>query len=118
MSASDNLSVEAFRAVLGTDKLKQPLGQHWSTDHNEPYEYIHSGVYGDTPPAGPHLIVEAKANPKDDMPAEWSDASKPLTLKSGSKVKVTSITKVGGRQGKYGPKQRTRRYNPPREMTA
>ena len=117
MSAQDNLSVEAFRAVLGTGKLKQPLGRYWSTDHNEPYEYMHSGVYGGTPSAGPHLIVTANANTKDDMPTEWSDARKPLVLKPGSKVKVTSVTKVGGRKGKYGPKQRTRRYKPPREMT-
>lgn len=118
MSASDNLSTEAFRAILGSSKLKQPVGQHWSTDHNEPYEYIHSGVYGEKAPKGPHLIVEANVNPKDDIPSEWSDARNPLVLKSGSKVAVKSVTKVGGRQGKYGPKQRTRRYRPPREMTA
>ncbi len=113
-----NLSIEAFRAILGKGKLEQPVGQHWSTDHNEPYEYLHAGVYGEKPPAGPHLIVEAKVNPQDNMPNEWSDARKPLVLKPGSQVKVTSITKVGGRKGKYGPKQRTRKFIPPRNMTA
>ena len=113
MSAQDNLSVAAFRAVLGTSKLQQPLGQHWSTDHNEPYEYIYSGVYGEKPPQGPHLIVEAQANPHDDMPNEWSDARKPLVLKPGSTVKVNQVTTVTP-----GKRQRTRRYNPPREMKA
>lgn len=109
---SNNLSTEAFRAILGANKLNNPVGQHWSTDHNEPYEYIHSGTYGEKPPAGPHLIVEANVNPKDDMPNEWSDARKPLVLKPGSKVSVKSITKVSSKR------QRTRRYNPPKEMQA
>jgi len=113
MSAHDHLSVEAFRAVLGASKLNQPVGQHWSTDHNEPYAYMHSGVYGEKPPSGPHLIVEANVNPKDDMPEEWSDANKPLVLKPGSSIKVKQITKVTP-----GKRQRSRRYNPPREMKA
>lgn len=118
MSAENNLSTEAFRAVLGANKLKNPVGQYWSTDHNEPWAYLHAGVYGEKPPAGPHLIVEADVNPKDDMPNEWSDAQHPLVLKPGSKIIVKAITKVGGRQGKYGPKSRTRRYLSGREMEA
>ena len=113
-----NLSTEAFRAVLGKSKLEQPVGQYWSTDHNEPWAYLHSGVYGEKPPKGPHLIVSANVNPKDDIPTAWSDARAPLVLKPGSKIAVTSITKVGGRKGKYGPKSRTRKFNPPRNMTA
>lgn len=113
MSAQDNLSTEAFRAVLGTSKLKEPVGQYWSTDHNEPYEYIHWGTYGEKPPAGPHLIVEAQVNPKDDMPEKWSDARKPLVLKPGSAIKVKSITKVTP-----GKRQRIRTYKKGKEMKA
>lgn len=113
MAASDNLSGQqftAYRAILGTDNLTEPLGSHWSTDHNEPWEYIHSGTYGEKPPAGPHLIVEAHFNPEDDDPTEWSDARKPVVLRPGSKVHVTAITRVGHTQSRE-------EYDPPREMT-
>ena len=117
MSASDNLSTEAFRAVLGTGKLQQPVGQYWSTDHNEPWAYMYSGVYGEKPPAGPHLIVTANVDPKDDMPEAWSDARKPLVLKPGSNIEVTSVQKIRkDREGKE--RYRTRNYKPPRKMQA
>jgi len=122
MSASDHLSVEAFRAILDAPKLQQPVGSHWSMDHNDPYAYLVHGVYDKKPGPGPHLIVEAKVNPKDDMPHEFSNANKPLVLKPGSKVNVTSVTKISKRRTPKDKdvttRYRKRRYNPPREMKA
>lgn len=115
MAASDNLSGQqftAYRAILGTTDLKEPLGSHWSTDHNEPWEYLHSGVYGEKPPEGPHLIVEAHYNPEDDDPTAWSDARKPVVLRPGSKVSVVSITKVNPDWSSS-----EERFNQPKEMT-
>ena len=115
MAASDHLSkgqFEAHRIILGADKLNKPVGEYWSSDHNEPYEYEYAGVYGEKPPSRPHLIVHAEYNPKDEDTSAWSDARKPVVLKPGSKVKVSSVDKLGKKR------TRTRRYNPPREMTA
>jgi len=114
MSAHDNLSgpqFEAHRIILGTDKLKNPVGQYWSSDHNEPYEYEYAGVHGEKAPSRPHLIVSANYSPKDEM-GGWSDANKPVNLKEGSPIKVTEVKKLGTKRS------RTRKYNPPREMTA
>jgi hypothetical protein len=114
MSASDNLSAEQFEAhriILGADKLKQPVGQYWSSDHNEPYAYEYAGVHGEKPPSRPHLIVTANYNPKDEA-GGWSDANKPVNLKEGSSIKVTEVRKLGTKRS------RTRKYNPPREMKA
>jgi len=114
MSAQDHISelqFEAHRMILGTDKLNQPVGRYWSSDHNEPYEYEYAGVYGEKAPSRPHLVVTANYDPKDNDPKEWSDANKPVVLKSGSPIKVTSVRKLGTKRS------RTRKYNPPREMT-
>lgn len=115
MSASDNLSAEQFEAhriILGADKLKQPVGQYWSSDHNEPYAYEYAGVYGEKAPSRPHLVVTAQYDPKDDDKSAWSDANKPVVLKEGSPIKVTSVRKLGTKRS------RTRTYKPPREMQA
>ena len=114
MSASDHLSAEQFEAhriILGADKLKQPVGQYWSSDHNEPYAYEYAGTHGEKAPPRPHLIVSANYDPKDEV-GGWSDAYKPVNLKEGSLIKVTEVRKLGTKRS------RTRRYNPPREMTA
>jgi len=114
MAASDHLGpqFEAHRIILGTDKLNKPVGRYWSSDHNEPYEYEYAGVHGEKPPSRPHLVVSANYRPEDHDKSEWSDANKPVVLKEGSPIRVTSVRKLGVKRS------RTRNYNPPREMKA
>jgi hypothetical protein len=124
MSASDNLSVELFRAIR-KPKVTQPLGIHWSSV-NEPNKGAGLFVFPDK--GETHTIVHGRVNPRsivtgtdkkfmdkhqilDQGEPEYEEPVYP-----GSKVAVTAETRVRNVEGKV--KKRKRNYNPPREMTA
>lgn len=133
MAAEDNLSLTLFRGVM-TNKVKQPLGIHWSSVKGVVGKDRKSGGEGASMFASPssgekHSIITAKVNPHDVVQGkslEDSDFFERYSIGGGghpeyeepiypeSRVKVTKVTRIRNVAGER--KARDINYNPPREM--
>ena len=139
MAAEDNLSLTLFRGVM-TNKVKQPLGIHWSSvegltgkDKSASGPNFETKGMGARLFASPalgekHSIITAKVNPEDvangydkkfyEKHSIWGGGHPEYEepVYPGSRVKVTKVTRVRNTNGTK--KTRSINYNPPREMQA
>jgi len=119
--SAQNLSVELFRGVM-TNKIKQPLGIHWSSEKSG------AGLFANPSEGEKHTIVHGKVN-RSDIATGYDkkfmekhqilDSGAPEyeePVYPGSKVKVTGVTRIRNTGGKK--KTRSINYNPPKEMQA
>jgi len=117
-----NLSRELFRGLM-TDKVREPLGMHWSSEESGAKLFASPEEEGEK-----HTIVRGQVNQGDIMTGYneefmkqhqilstgWPEYEEPV--EPGSTVKVTGLTKIRKRGGVK--KTREIKFNPPRKMKA
>ena len=115
-----NLSRELVRGLM-TDKVKQPLGIHWSSEESG------AKLFANPAEGEKHSIVHGQVHQGDIMTGynegfmkehQILDSGAPEyeeTVEPGSRVKVTGVTRIRKRGGVK--KTRSIKFNPPRKMT-